>query len=205
VKHWLQRLVGRRSAQAPAIVVVSGLPRSGTSMLMGMLAAGGVEIMTDGLRTPNADNPKGYYEFEPIKDLATTQDRAWIGNACGKAIKVVSPLLQYLPDTFFYKIVFVRRDLKEVLASQQAMLARRGEPAGDSSDEDMARIFAAHLAQVEAALGRRARCEVLYVNYRDALRDPRKVAGDIGRFLGRPLDLDRMAGVVDDQLYRNRG
>ena len=107
------------------IVVVSGLPRSGTSMVMKMLEAGGLAVLTDGLRTADEDNPKGYYEVERVKDLAREADKGWLGEARGKAVKVISYLLKSLPPTFNYKVVFIRRDLEEVLASQRKMLARQ--------------------------------------------------------------------------------
>jgi hypothetical protein len=201
---WLRLLTGNRRSRNDSIVIVSGLPRSGTSMLMGMLSAGGLELLTDGLRTADQDNPKGYYEFEPVKKLNTTTDRAWLGGARGKGLKVISYLLPYLPETYDYKIIFVRRDLGEVLASQKKMLERRGEPQGETNDEDLARMFAGHLRKIEAEIERRSNCKVLYVDHRETLRAPAEVARQISRFLGRPLDVDRMAHAVDEELYRNR-
>jgi len=200
----LRFLSGNRKSPNDSIVVVSGLPRSGTSMLMGMLSAGGLDLLTDGLRTADPDNPKGYYEFEPVKKLNESTDRSWLGGARGKGLKVISYLLQYLPDAYEYKIIFVRRALSEVLASQKKMLERRGEPPGETSDEAMARFFAGHLRKVEVELERRSNCDVLYVDHREAVRVPAEVARQIRRFLGRPLDVDRMAQAVDEALYRNR-
>ena len=122
----LTRLLRRLVYGAP-IIVVSGVPRSGTSMLMGMLGEGGVELLTDGLRSADKDNPKGYFELERVKDLAREPDKRWLCQARGRGIKVVSTLLRELPSTHNYKVVLVRRDLDEVLASQARMLARRGE------------------------------------------------------------------------------
>ena len=122
----IQRLY-RRLRFGPPIVVVSGLPRSGTSMLMKMLEAGGLSVMTDGQRTADEDNPKGYFEVERIKGLAQEGERGWLAGARGKAIKIISYLLRSLPPQFNYRVVFVRRDLDEVLASQSKMMARRGE------------------------------------------------------------------------------
>ena len=131
---FLRRLFGggRRGVER-SVVVVSGLPRSGTSMLMGMLAAGGMETLADGVRAPDDDNPLGYYELERVKQLQTGVDTAWLGDARGKCVKVISYFLKYLPSDEHYRIVFVRRDLAEVLASQRTMLPRRGEPVGDSA------------------------------------------------------------------------
>lgn len=186
------------------VIVVSGLPRSGTSMLMAMLAAGGVELVTDDRRAPDEDNPRGYYEFEPVKDIDKAGDTAWLEHARGKAVKVISQLLPHLPETHHYKIIFVRRDLTEVLASQKKMLERRGEAAGQASDQDLARWFARHLDQLEEQLSRRANWEVLYVEHRNVLRAPVEVAARISRFLGGDLDVAKMSAVVDQQLYRNR-
>src|SRR5260221_40938 len=109
---------------ANSIVVVSGLPRSGTSLMMAMLQAGGVPVLSDGLRAPDADNPNGYFEFEPVKQLRT--DHTWLASAQGKALKVVVPLLFHFPELFDCRVLFMERNLDEVIASQLAMLARKG-------------------------------------------------------------------------------
>jgi hypothetical protein len=187
-----------------SVVVVSGLPRSGTSMLMGMLAAGGLETVVDGIREADDDNPKGYHELEQVKELDKDGDTSWLDGARGKCLKVISFLLQHLPSSYHYKIVFVRRNLQEVLASQRKMLERRGVPGGTADDEEMAKLFAAHLTKMERQLAARPNCEVLYVDHRAALNSPREVATQVNRFLGDRLDVDKMTEVVDQQLYRNR-
>ncbi len=187
-----------------SVVVVSGLPRSGTSMLMGMISAGGIAEVVDGVRTADDDNPRGYHELEAVKELDKNGDTAWLDQAQGKVVKVISFLLQHLPASHHYKIVFVRRSLEEVLASQRTMLERRGESGGDASDEEMARMFAAHLSKVERQLAARKNCEVLYVEHRAAVTQPAAVAARVNVFLGGGLDVEKMSGVVDDQLYRNR-
>ena len=184
------------------VVVVSGLPRSGTSMAMKMLEAGGMEIVADHVRTADEDNPKGYYEDERVKDLAEMQDKSWLRDARGKAIKVVSSLLGSLPPENRYKVVFMRRDLTEVLASQSKMLVRRGEEH-DAADEDMLRMYTAHLDKVYFQLRYRDNFEALYLDYADAVANPRAAAEQIAAFVGG-LDVDRMLGVVDEKLYRNR-
>lgn len=187
-----------------SVVIVSGLPRSGTSMLMGMLAAGGIETLADDVREPDQDNPRGYHELEQVKELEHGGDTAWLAGARGKCVKVISFLLRHLPAGEHYKIVFVRRNLQEVLASQRRMLDRRGEPAGDVGDAEMERMFAAHLNQVARELAERDNCEVLYVEHRTAIDSPRTVAEQLSRFLdGRP-DVEHMAAAVDPRLYRNR-
>ena len=202
---FLRRLFGGASPGVEhSVVVVSGLPRSGTSMLMGMIASGGIAEVVDGVRQADDDNPKGYHEHEGVKDLDKQGDTGWLDDARGKCVKVISFLLQHLPADHHYKIVFVRRDLKEVLASQRKMLDRRGEAGGEADDEAMARMFAAHLSKVERQLAARPNCEVLYVDHRATLHDPGAVAAEVNSFLGGSLDVDKMTGVVDDQLYRNR-
>ena len=173
-------------------------------MLMGMLSAGGVEPMVDGVRTADVDNPKGYHELEQVKALDKPGDNAWLGTARGKALKIISFLLQHLPDTYDYKIIFMRRNLPEVLASQQKMLERRGEGSGSVGDDKMARMFAAHLTKIAGVLASRDNCDVLYVEHRDTVDDPSAVARAINDFLGGHLDTLAMTAVVDPQLYRNR-
>jgi hypothetical protein len=198
----LRRLY-RRLRYGEPVVVVSGLPRSGTSMLMKMLEAGGVAIVTDGLRTADEDNPKGYYEVERVKDLAQEGDRSWLGEARGKGIKVISFLLRSLPDEFNYRVVFVRRDIEEILASQQKMLARRGE-ADDTPPERMRSHFEDDLWRARYQLTHRSCFELLEVRHREILARPLEGAQQVNAFLGGALDVEAMAAVVDPQLYRNR-
>jgi hypothetical protein len=186
------------------VIVVSGLPRSGTSLLMHMLSAGGVPLVVDGVRAPDEDNPKGYYELTRVKALDALGDKGWLREARGKAIKIISFFLHHLPDGYRYKIIFMKRRLPEVLASQKKMLERRGEEAGDVSDEDMAGIFEAHLAKVQKLLARRDNCDVLYVEHRQAIDAPARVADAINDFLGGQLDTAAMTSAVDKQLHRNR-
>ncbi len=193
----------RRIRYGEPIVVVSGLPRSGTSMAMKMLEAGGLSAVVDGIRTADEDNPKGYYEDERVKDLAKMQDKSWLAAAKGKAIKVISYLLKELPASHNYKILFMRRDFTEVLASQAKMLERRGETS-ESSDERMIELYEDHLWKVDRLLGRAPHFEALDVHYTAVLKDPGGEARRIHDFLGLPLDVEKMAGVVDERLYRNR-
>ncbi len=203
---FLRRLFGGgRPAAGQAVVVVSGLPRSGTSMLMGMLAAGGMEPLTDGVRAPDDDNPRGYFELERVRQLQTGMDTAWLREARGRCVKIVSYFLKHLPSGEHYRIVFLRRDLAEVLASQRRMLERRGEPAGDAGEDGrLADAFAAHLTRVDRELAARADCEVLYVDHRSVIANPRAAAARVNRFLDVRLDVDRMAAAVDPRLYRQR-
>ncbi len=186
------------------IIVVSGLPRSGTSMLMKMLEAGGVEIASDGIRTADDDNPKGYYELERIKELDKGKEKGWVKELRGKAVKAISFLLKDLPGDNRYQVVFVHRDLTEVMASQNKMLEHRGVPVDPENDGKMLRNFENHLTKVKDALHRDDKFEVLYLNHREVINQPQEAAAQINQFLGGQLDETRMAGVVDGSLYRNR-
>ena len=193
----------RRLRYGEPIVVVSGLPRSGTSMTMKMLEAGGLPPVVDGIRTPDEDNPKGYYEDERVKDLGKMDDKTWLENARGRAIKIISYLLKDLPQGHNYKILFMRRHLHEVLASQAKMLERR-DATSEASDARMIEIYEDHLWKVNRLLQREPHLEALDVEYKAVLKDPRAEARRIHDFLGLPLDVEKMALVVDERLYRNR-
>lgn len=184
------------------IVVVSGLPRSGTSMMMKMLAAGGLTPLTDGQREADEDNLGGYYEFEQVKKVA--QDPGWLEEARGKVVKVISRLLYDLPKTYHYRVIFMQRHLDEVLASQQQMLQRRGRADGGGGDAELKRLFQKHLDEIGKWLGEQANFSVLYVNYNEMLSQPDAKVQELVRFLGGTLDAARMSGVVDQQLYRQR-
>jgi len=168
-----------------------------------MLEAGGLQPVTDQVRSADEDNPRGYFEDERVKDLAQMEDRSWLRAARGKVIKVVSSLLQHLPDDNFYKVIFMRRNLREVLASQAKMLDRRGE-APQATDEELIKLFESHLEKVEFQLRFRPWFDVLYVDHRSVLQDPAGAARRINEFLGGRLDERRMAEAVDPNLYRNR-
>jgi hypothetical protein len=198
----MQRIYRRLRYGAP-IVVVSGLPRSGTSMAMQILAAGGYPVTTDAIRIADEDNPKGYFEEERVKDLHKDDvGRDWVRATRGKAIKVISFLLRYLPQDNNYKVIFMRRDLNEVLASQSKMLERLGE-ANETSDEDMLALWKDHLWKVNYLLKHAPHMEFIDVVYSDAVRDPVREVTRIRDFVGTDLELEKMAGVVDPSLYRN--
>jgi hypothetical protein len=196
-------MLWRRIRYGKPVVVVSGLPRSGTSMTMKMLEAGGLSSVSDGVRTADEDNPRGYFEDERVKDLAEDEDRSWLRGARGRAIKVISYLLKDLPESNNYRVLFMRRDLHEVLASQKKMLDRRGE-VHDVPDEQMLEMYRNHLEKVQIMLRLREHLETLYVDYTAVIADPGTEAKRINQFLGGGLDLRPMAEVVDPDLYRNR-
>lgn len=185
------------------ITVVSGLPRSGTSMMMQILAAGGLPIVTDEQRRADDDNPKGYYEMERVKALKQG-DSAWLEQAPGKAVKVISYLLQSLPSKHHYRVIFMQRAMAEVLASQKQMLVRRGEPTDKISDEDMASYFERHLAEVQAWLAQQKNFQVLYMPYADLLAQPEERIQQVIAFLDLPLDAQAMLRAPDQKLYRQR-
>lgn len=185
------------------VIVVSGLPRSGTSMMMKMLQAGGIPPLTDALREADSDNPQGYFEFERVKQM-DKGDTAWLSQAESKAVKVISALLQHLPDDYDYKVIFMERHMPEILASQRRMLVHRGEDAESMEDRRMAELFAKHVVKVKAWLGEQPNFDALYVHYSDVLADPEAQAVRVRGFLGHDLNHEAMAEVVDPVLYRNR-
>lgn len=200
VKH---AVAPRSGPGADVVTVVSGLPRSGTSMMMKMLEAGGIDPLTDEIREADIDNPKGYYEFERVKKL-DKGDTAWVPEARGKAVKVISALLRHLPDDERYRVIFMRRALDEVLASQRKMLERRDELDEDATDEELKELFLKHIDHVHAWSDPRDHIELLEVSYNDLIEEPEAGAKEIGRFLGGGLDTQAMAEVIDPDLYRNR-
>jgi len=172
-------------------------------MAMKMLEAGGLELVVDNIRTADEDNPKGYYEDERVKDLAEMKDKEWLDGARGKVIKVVSSLLNYLPASNAYKVVFMRRNLHEVLASQAKMLDRRGEES-HTEDQELLTMYESHLEKVQFQLRFRPFFETIYLDFASVVAEPAREAQRIADFVGRGLDVERMAGAVDGSLYRNR-
>jgi hypothetical protein len=192
-----------KKRETPAVItLVSGLPRSGTSMMMKVLEAGGMEIFTDNQRTADEDNPKGYYELEQVKALKDG-DVSWVKDAPGKAVKVISSLLEYLPSTYKYKIIFMRREIAEILASQKQMLIRRGE-ASDGDDRKMEEHFQEHLKRVRVWLANQPNMEVLYVDYNALMADPDPEIKAVAEFLDLTNNLDAMQAIPDKKLYRQK-
>jgi hypothetical protein len=196
MKHFFQR------RKKPLITIVSGLPRSGTSMTMKMLEAGGIPPLTDHIRTADDDNPKGYYEFERAKKLRKG-DVAWLPEAEGKAVKVIGALLINLPPDFEYRVLFMRREIKEILASQAKMLENRGEQS-EVDDATMANLFGKHVKKVEDWMAQQKNLQYIDVDYNAMLADPEPHVRKINQFLGGELDESAMAAVVDPNLYRQR-
>jgi hypothetical protein len=187
--------------ETDVVTVVSGLPRSGTSMMMKMLVAGGMEALTDQVRTADEDNPEGYFEFEGVKKIG--EDSSWLRDARGKAVKIISALLKHLPAEHRFKVIFMRRKMEEVLDSQRRMLGRNGGAAG-GGDEKISAAFGKHIKDVESWLVRQPHVEVIYVDYNEVLESPARYVEAIKQFLAAPLDARAMASVVDPSLYRQR-
>lgn len=198
---FIKRLFGKKDEAF--VTVVSGLPRSGTSMMMKMLEAGGILPMTDAIRTADVDNPEGYYEFERVKQL-DKGDIGWLPDAQGKVVKVISALLKHLPPGYEYRVVFMRRRIEEVLASQKKMLVHRGEATDAVSDEELAQLYRKHLAHVDAWLTSQPNVKLLNVNYNTMLKDPEAELPALLAFFDNKLDRDKMLQIVKPELYRNR-
>jgi hypothetical protein len=189
------------TSDRPFLTVVSGIPRSGTSLMMSMLDAGGIPVLVDNVREADVDNPRGYYEYEPVKALK--RDVAWVAQSSGKAVKMVYLLVYDLPPDMEYRILFMHRQIDEVLASQRVMLERLGKPTR-VDDGKMARLFENHLVRFTAWVKDRPNIRVLDVDYNKMVADPDPVAAEINQFLGGGLDTAAMAATVDPSLYRNR-
>ena len=183
------------------ITVVSGLPRSGTSMLMQMLDAAGYPCLTDGVRKADADNPRGYFEYEKVKRLR--RDCSWFPEAKGKAVKIIAQLIPFLPSQFRYRVIFMERDISEVLTSQRKMLQRQGRSGGTLSDVQLGRIFERQVHEVKQMLAQRS-ISTLDVVHSEALQCPMKIAEKIREFFGEDLDVCAMAAAIDPNLYRQR-
>jgi hypothetical protein len=196
----LARVSGRMSAP---ITVVSGLPRSGTSMMMQILEAGGIPPLADAVRGADEDNPRGYYEYEPVKRLE--EDSSWLGRARGRSIKVISELLRSLPPGQSYRIVFMMRRVEEVLASQRRMLERRGTLREEEPDDaQMRAVLLRHLDEVVRHLETREDFRTLFVSYNQMFEKPREHVARLDEFLGGGLDRQAMVAAIDPTLYRHR-
>ena len=199
IRSWL-----RRRRYGTPVTVVSGLPRSGTSMMMRMLEAGGIAPFTDGERVADIDNPEGYYEYERVKGLEQDPDKRWVREARGRALKVISFLLRHLPDENAYRIVYMRRNLEEVLKSQDKMLGRLGHGAGGGGPEATKEAYRNDIVAARLLARKRPNMELIEVDYAEAIADPAGAARRVNEFLGGGLDEGAMAAAVNERLYRNR-
>jgi hypothetical protein len=184
------------------INIVSGLPRSGTSLMMRMLHKGGLEPLTDEIRTPDDDNPKGYYEFERVKKLP--DDSGWLPDARGKVVKILAELIKHLPSGYRYRIVFMMRNIDEIVRSQKKMMKNRGENPDDVPDDEMAELLRRYLVLLKQTVNARDDMEVLYISYNDLLVDPDMSIMELEEFFPRKLNSETMKNAIDPGLYRNR-
>jgi hypothetical protein len=199
LRSWL-----RERRYGVPVYVVSGLPRSGTSMMMRMLEAGGIAPFTDGERSADIDNPEGYYEFRRVMDLERDPDKGWVREARGRALKVISFLLRHLPEDNAYRDVYMRRSLDEVLVSQDKMLDRLGRPAAGGDLEATKESYRNDIVAARLFARKQPNMAMLEVHYADAIADPLGIARAVNRFLGGSLDEAKMAAAVNERLYRNR-
>ncbi len=184
------------------VTIVSGLPRSGTSMMMQMIDKGGFPALKDEIRVADEDNPKGYYEFEPVKK--TKEDPSWLEKAGGTVVKMVYRLLYDLPAEYNYRIVYMRRKLEEVIASQNVMLERSGKEGGGIPDDKLLTVFRAEIDKSNKWLAEQPHFEILYINYNEMIANPAPQVAKINEFLGGGLDTEAMMAVVDPTLYRQK-
>lgn len=190
------------SADKDFLTIVSGLPRSGTSMMMRMLETGGLPVMIDQIRTADDDNPNGYYEFEAVKQ--TKEDPSWLDDSAGKVVKMVYRLLYDLPEDRTYYVLFMGRELDEVLASQRVMLERNGTGSDGISDEQMRMMFQMEIDKFFKWIADRPCFKLIRVDYNALMHDPAAELAKVDEFLGGGLDVEAMAATVDKSLYRNR-
>ena len=184
------------------ITIVAGLPRSGTSMMMQAIEAGGIPALTDGIREKDVDNPKGYYEFEAVKK--TKADPSWVKEAEGRVVKMVYSLLYDLPDDHEYRVVFLQREMKEVLASQRKMLERSGRQGAKVGDEKLAELFNEQLEKFYKWIADKDNFSIVLIDYKNMIKFPAEQAEKVDELLGNILDKEGFVSVVDPSLYRNR-
>ena len=191
-----------RANPEAALTIVTGVPRSGTSLVMQMLAAGGHPIASDGVRGADPDNPRGYFELEAAKRLE--RDASWLQPLAGRALKLLPTLVPSLPPELRYRVLLVRRRLDEVLDSQRAMLARRGETTTPAEDARLRPAFTAQLARLEAWLAAQDGLVWLRIDHAELLGQPVRAAERLAGFLGGGLDARAMATCIDPALHRQR-
>ncbi len=183
------------------IIIVSGLPRSGTSMLMQMLKNGGMEILCDKVRQADEENPKGYWEYEKVKTLAN--ENSWLISEKGKGVKIIAQLLKYIPSGPDYKVIFMERNLEEILWSQEKMLNKMNRK--DTTDQSILKAgFSRQLEEVKSWLRNSGNIETLYLSYADVIENPTQAAEQVNQFLNYSLNITKMTASVDPALYRQK-
>ena len=183
------------------ITIVTGIPRSGTSLIMQMLQKGGMEILTDNVREADESNPKGYFEYEKVKSLQT--DSSWLLDGDGKAVKIIAQLLKYLLLQFEYKVIFIERNMEEILLSQQKMLKKMGQKT-QSQNTILSNIFKKQIEDSKTWLETKTNISTLYIKHTDSIFHAQETANQINEFLGLNLNEKEMTRAVDKTLYRQR-
>jgi len=184
------------------ITVVSGLPRSGTSLMMQMLDAGGMELFSDNIRQPDRSNPRGYCEFERVKSL--NRDSSWLYETEKSAVKIVAHWLHFLPPEFEYSIVFMERELEEVIKSQDEMLKFAGRPARKYNLDLIANSYRRLIEVTKSWLSSQKNINTIYINHHEVITNPSHVAERINKFLGNILNDNQMPSVIDHALYHQK-
>ncbi len=160
-----------------------------------------MEILSDKIRQADENNPKGYYEYEKVKTLP--QDNAWLLEENGKAVKIIAQLLQYLPPQGQYKIIFMERNLDEILISQEKMLMQNGKNATENTVL-LKTAFIRQLRKIKERLAKQENISVLYIDFAELIATPRETSEKVNRFLALGLNVSAMAASVDPTLYRRR-
>lgn len=184
------------------IIVVSGLPRSGTSLMMQMLEAGGLPLYHDKERPADINNPQGYYELQSVKNLK--QNNSFLERAENRAVKIVSHLLTCLPDEFYYKIIFMQRRLQEIIESQNKMLSRLKDDSANPDNYGLKKAYIKHLGGIQQWLKNTKNSDHLFVSYNKLLESPKEHARLISAFLQQDLNIDKMNDAVKPSLYRTK-
>lgn len=192
-----------RFGKPSRITIVSGLPRSGTSLMMNMLGQAGIPLLVDNERKADEDNPKGYFEYERVKNLPYG-DSKWLEDASGKAVKVIAPLLIYLPIIYLYQIIIMRRDYNEIIASQRNMMSNRGKITDTNEDAELLRIYKSHFDNMMNWIDSQNNIHFLEVNFNELFIKPGFQVSRVIRFLGKKMSVDQMTAAIDPALYRQR-
>lgn len=184
------------------IIIVSGLPRSGTSLMMQILQAAGIPLLTDNSRPADKNNPKGYFEFEPVKRIE--RDASWFAQAKGKAVKVISHLLMYLPPDFNYFVLFMNRDLDEIIASQNKMLFNLNKSLGRLPYDRLREKYAVHLNQIHHWLALQPNILFEDIYFPGLIRNPKNELTKVWCALKPDVPIERVLPVIQPDLYRTK-
>jgi len=184
------------------ITIVSGLPRSGTSLMMQMLEKGGMDILTDGHRKPDENNTRGYFEVEKVKTLQ--KDNSWLNEAEGKAVKIIVQLLPFVSPDFDYSVIYMIRPVEEILRSQTRIISNLYKEKKTLAPEILEKTFAKQVRRVQQWMEAHPRIQTLYIFYPEVLHHPLNQARTIQQFLGLELDVKSMASAVDASMWHQK-